>query len=188
MGSGNGVGRALGLFAGILDYPRENLAALAEESERELAGDHPEAASLLGEFLAFLRSVPPARMEEIYTATFDLQAACCPYLGVHLFGEGYKRRVFLARLREIYDSREFRVTGELPDHLTSVLRFLAEAGGEDDGRALREDGLVPALEKMSGAFRESSGNPYGKVLNALRILLRPAEAGAEGAPVPGGEV
>jgi nitrate reductase assembly molybdenum cofactor insertion protein NarJ len=80
------------------------------------------------------------------------------------------------------------VTGELPDHLTSVLRFLAEAGGEDDGRALREDGLVPALEKMSGAFRESSGNPYGKVLNALRILLRPAEAGAEGAPVPGGEV
>lgn len=187
MGSGNGSARALGLFAGILQYPGARLAALAEEGERELAEGRPEAAALLSEFRAFLGTVPLSRMEEIYTATFDLQPACCPYLGVHLFGEGHKRRIFLARLNEIYDASGFRAAGELPDHLAVVLRFLAQAG-EDDARPLREDGVLPALEKMARGFREGSGNPYGKVISALRIALHPAGAGAEGAPVSGGEV
>lgn len=188
MGRGNGSARALGLFAGILQYPGEHLAALAEEGERELAPAHPEAASLLSEFRAFLGTVPLSRMEEIYTATFDLQPACCPYLGVHLFGEGYKRRVFLARLNEVFGASGFRAAGELPDHLAVVLRFLAEAAGEEDARSLREDGVLPALEKMAAGFREGSGNPYGKVISALRIALRPVGTGAEGAPVSGGEV
>jgi nitrate reductase assembly molybdenum cofactor insertion protein NarJ len=75
----------------------------------------------------------------------------------------------------------------LPDHLAVVLRFLAQAGG-DDARSLREDGVLPALDKMAAGFREGAGNPYGKVIKALRIALRPAGAGAEGAPVSGGEV
>jgi len=187
MGRGNGSARAFGLFAGILDYPGERLAALVEDGERELAAAHPEAASLLSGFRAFLRTVPLSRMEEIYTATFDLQPACCPYLGVHLFGEGHKRRVFLARLNEIFEASGFRAAGELPDHLAVVLRFLAQAG-EEDARPLREDGVIPALEKMAAGFREGAGNPYGKVVGALRIILRPAGAGAEGAPVSGGEV
>ena len=188
MEEGNGYGRVLRMFASLLDYPREGLAPLAEEAERELCRSRPEAAPLLAEFRASLRETPPARMEEIYTATFDLQAACCPYLGVHLFGEGQKRRIFLARLNEIYGDHGFRAAGELPDHLIAVLRFLAESAGGDDARALREDGLLPALEKMAEAFPQGSANPYGKVLGALRIALRPGNPGKEGGPVSGEEV
>ncbi|MBI5577465.1 MAG: molecular chaperone TorD family protein [Deltaproteobacteria bacterium] len=188
MEGGNPDWRVLGLFAGMLDYPGEALAPLAEEAEKVLSENRPEASSLLAEFRASLRDTSPARMEEIYTATFDLQAACCPYIGVHLFGEGHKRRIFLARLNDMYGDYRFRAAGELPDHLASVLRFLADSAWGDDARALREDGLLPALEKMAEAFPEGSANPYGKLLGALRIALRPGMPVKETPPVPGREV
>lgn len=104
-----------------------------------------------------------------------------PYVGFHLFGEGYKRRVFLARLNGLYSSRGFSAGRELPDHVAVVLRFLAAAEGDEETRVLREDGLVPALTKMIGAFGDS-GNPYGDVLRALRFVLLPPHRGdaAEG--------
>ncbi len=180
----DGPGDTLRLFAGMLEYPGEHLSTLARTSEQRLAHGRPEAGELLAGFRAFLESVPAGRIEEIYTATFDLQAACCPYLGVHLFGEGHKRRVFLAKLNEIYGASGFSAERERPDHLAAVLRYLAAAGETEEARVLREDGLLPALEKMSAAFPEGSENPYGKVLRALRIALRPAPSGTQA----GGEV
>ena len=88
----------LEMFARLLEYPRGEEAGIAAKGASDLAGMHPEAASLLGGVRAFLAETPHARAEEIFTATFDLLATCAPYVGFHLFGEGYKRRVFLAGL------------------------------------------------------------------------------------------
>ena len=139
-------------FAGLLEYPRGREAELAAEGALALAGVHPEAASLLGGVRAFLAETPLARAEEVFTATFDLQATCAPYAGVHLFGEGYKRRVFLAGLSAMYSSRGFSAGRELPDHVD------------------------PALANMIGSFADS-GNPYGDVLRALRMILVPGFRG-----------
>jgi len=163
-------------FAGLLEYPRGGEAELAAEGASALAGVHPEAASLLGGVRAFLAETPRARAEEVFTATFDLQATCAPYAGVHLFGEGYKRRVFLAGLSAMYSSRGFSAGQELPDHVTVLLRFLAGPADEEEARILVEDGLAPALTKMIETFADS-GNPYGDVLRALRMVLRPGSHG-----------
>jgi nitrate reductase delta subunit len=163
-------------FAGLLEYPRGGEAELAAEGASALAGVHPEAASLLGGVRAFLAETPLARAEEVFTATFDLQATCAPYAGVHLFGEGYKRRVFLAGLSAMYASRGFSAGQELPDHITALLRFLAGPADEEEARILMEDGLAPALAKMIETFTDS-GNPYGDVLRALRMVLIPGSHG-----------
>jgi len=163
-------------FAGLLEYPRGGEAELAAEGASALAGVHPEAASLLGGVRAFLAETTLARAEEVFTATFDLQATCAPYAGVHLFGEGYKRRVFLAGLSAMYSSRGFSAGQELPDHVTVLLRFLAGPADEEEARILVEDGLAPALTKMIETFADS-GNPYGDVLRALRMVLLPGSHG-----------
>ena len=163
-------------FAGLLEYPRGGEAGLAAEGMSALSGVHPEAASLLGGVRAFLAEAPRARAEEVFTSTFDLQATCAPYVGVHLFGEGYKRRVFLAGLSARYSSRGFSAGRELPDHITVLLRFLAGPADDEEARILVEDGLAPALSKMIGTFGDS-GNPYGNVLRALQLALLPARQG-----------
>ncbi|KRT74988.1 MAG: nitrate reductase molybdenum cofactor assembly chaperone [Deltaproteobacteria bacterium CSP1-8] len=163
-------------FAGLLEYPRGGEAELAAEGMSALAGVHPEAASLLGGVRVFLAETTRARAEEVFTSTFDLQATCAPYVGFHLFGEGYKRRVFLAGLNGMYSSRGFSAGRELPDHITVVLRFLAGPADDEEARILVEDGLTPALSKMIGTFGDS-GNPYGDVLRALRRVLLPGHHG-----------
>lgn len=169
-------------LAGLLEYPRGGEAALAAEGASALAGAHPEAASLLEGVRAFLAKTPLARAEEIFTATFDLQATCAPYVGFHLFGEGYKRRVFLAGMNALYTTRGFPTGGELPDHIAVVLRFLAASAADEQTREIVEDGLVPALSKMIGKF-EDAGNPYGNVLRALQSVLLAGHRG-EAAEAP----
>ena len=83
--------RLYGLFAQLLEYPRGNVAEAARACEALLAREHAEAARLVAEFSVVAESAPPGRLEELYSATFDLNAICHLYVGYHLFGESYKR-------------------------------------------------------------------------------------------------
>jgi nitrate reductase delta subunit len=110
-------------------------------------------------------------MEELFSSTFDLDPACAPYVGHHLCGEGPRRGVFLARLADVYrqDGFEDRAgpAGELADHVSVVLRYLSEVPAGPGRKALLEDGLVPALDKMLAAPLDPD-NVYRSVLAALR--------------------
>lgn len=172
------------LFADLLEYPTPALARQAEECWLRLAVANAPAADLLHEFRRFVEQTPPARLEEIFAATFDLQAVCYPYVGYHLFGESYKRGQFMARLNEGYRQRGFSAGSELPDHVAIVLRFLAlgsvdrvpeRSEGDDFAQALLSEGLIPALDKMALAFGEPAGNPYAAVIRALLLVLRNEE-------------
>jgi nitrate reductase assembly molybdenum cofactor insertion protein NarJ len=68
--------RLLELFARILEYPRPDLPELVRECERLAAGSR--AAGALGEFRRFIEAAAPERLEEAYTAAFDLDADRCP--------------------------------------------------------------------------------------------------------------
>lgn len=160
----------LGMFAELLRYPCGGEADVAAKGAAALSGEYPEAASLLEKVRSFFAEAPRERVEEIFTATFDLQATCAPYVGFHLFGEGYKQRVFLAGMNALYSSRGFSAARELPDHIAVVLRFLAGPAEDEEGGILVEDGLIPALPKMIGKFGDA-GNPYCDVLRALRSVL-----------------
>ena len=157
------------LFADILDYPTPILADRVEEL-LFLAVAHGEAAQLLRQFREFVEEATPEGLEELYAGTFDLQPLCYPYIGYQLFGEEYRRGMFMARLREHYRSSGFVDGDDLPDHLCVILRFLASRESGEVERELAMDCIIPALDKMVAGFSESA-NPYRGALQALLLLL-----------------
>ncbi len=175
--------RIFQLFATLLDYPSPALADAAEEGARWLAPHSAEASNLVRDFQKLAASTDVGRMEEIYTGFFELNAVSHPYVGYHLFGESYKRSVFLLGLKERYAAHDFTHGTELADHLVVMLRFIAQC---DDVYLIEElvrDALLPALEKMTGEPAENEpveeepvvhqrGRAgYQQVLRALRLTL-----------------
>lgn len=170
-------GKVYVLFAGILEYPDYSLYECFDECISLLMGWHNEAAKLLRKFESFLAGVPLTQIQEIYTRTFDLQPACYPYVGYHLFGEDYRRGLFMAGLKKRYLSHDFSTGKELPDHLPVILRFLAEPPRDDKNYELIHECVIPSLEKMlaEGLNREED-NPYRGVLQALLLTLQKERA------------
>ncbi len=167
------------LFADILVYPRPGLAETARACAALVAEGNTEAGALLGEFAAFVEATPPGRLEEIYTATFDLDATYYPYVSYHLFGESYARSAFIVGLQACYQAHGFTVENELPDHLAVLLRFLAICDDPALAAELIDDALLPALERMIGQGTEDA-NPYRAVLRALQLTLGPQAGGVLG--------
>lgn len=171
--------RLLARFADVLQYPGPGLARAVGACEALAASASAEAASLLRAFRAFVEQTPLPRLEEVYTATFDLDAACHPYVGYHLFGETYRRSVFLVELRERYRAIGYANGAELPDHVAVLLRFLALTEDEAEAEEIVREALLPALERMLGGTdggpEETGHEPkpphYRPVLRALYLVL-----------------
>jgi nitrate reductase delta subunit len=157
------------LFADLLDYPSPALARQAQQAVAAMGTG--QAAALLRGFCDLTAKASPAQMEELYTNTFDVQAACYPYVGYHLFGDSYKRGMFMAQLNAGYREKGFSTGKELPDHVAVILRFLSTAPDDEFGQALLCEGLIPAVDTMARAFDEHSDNPYAGVLRALVLVL-----------------
>lgn len=175
-------------FADMLEYPAGGTLPAALKAQDLLIDENPEAATLLKDFHEYAASLPPGRLEEVYTGTFDLDAACHPYVGYHLFGETYKRSAFLVELKQRYNAEGFEYPEtELPDHLSVILHFLAVTKDEILALEIASDALLPVLDRMTGrvkseGFDEEENPPQAEkksekrnqfqvVLEALRFLL-----------------
>ena len=171
--------RTLCLLAEILDYPISSPTEKVKECIALVSADNGDAAARLQRFQALAEETSMTRLEEIYTTTFDLDAACHPYVGYHLFGESYKRSVFLVELKERYRQFGFVFSDtELPDRLSVLLKFLSLSMEEESRQEIIAEGLLPALEKMSKEPKEGDresqgeGDAYRNVLQALRLILK----------------
>ena len=171
--------RTLQLLADMLEYPQSNPAEKARECADLVAASSPDAASRLRQFQALAQRTPSGRLEEIYTITFDLEAACHPYVGYHLFGESYKRSTFLLELKERFRGCGFKFSdSELPDRVSVLLRFVSVTGDEEERQEIINEGLLPALNKMVKEAEEGDeephhdGDAYRNVLQALRMVLQ----------------
>lgn len=158
------------LFADILDYPLPLLADRVDELLALVAAMDCTAGQLLDRFRKFAAETTTAEMEELYSVTFDLQPLCYPYVGYQMFGEEYRRGMFMARLREHYRSCGFAAGSDLPDHLCIILRFLANREPGEVERELVSECLVPAIGKMVTGFTDAT-NPYRGALQALLLRL-----------------
>ncbi len=175
-------------FADMLEYPAGGTLPAALKAQDLLIDENPEAATLLKDFHEYAASLPPGRLEEVYTGTFDLDATCHPYVGYHLFGETYKRSAFLVELKQRYNAEGFEYPEtELPDHLSVILHFLAVTKDEILALEIASDALLPVLDRMTGrvkseGFDEEENPPQAEkksekrnqfqvVLEALRFLL-----------------
>jgi nitrate reductase delta subunit len=178
--------RLFTLLAGILEYPNRDLAGLARECEG-LAKTAGLPAEPFDRFARFLEHTPVERQEELYTAAFDMSASCCPFVGYHLFGDGYQRSAFMLELRKRYDEWSFSAGRELPDHLAVMLRFLAVCGSAEEREVIIREAILPALERMldpekhPDAAADSPGvSPYRQVLGALGAALARTLSSEEG--------
>ncbi len=176
--------RILALFASLLDYPTPGLGDAARLGAGLTAGYDQKAAVLLSEFQEFVEETPPGQLEEIYTGVFELNAAFYPYVGFHLFGETYKRSVFLLELKQRYTAKGFDAGSELADHLAVLLRFVSQCDDTALGEEILRDALLPALGKIccgkeendiaeDDALVQSRGRTaYQHLLSALQLTVQ----------------
>ena len=84
------------ILACLLEYPGDDWAERLERAESLcLPGS---SHGLLREFLRDVQATPVPLLQESYTQIFDLNPVCTLEAGYHLFGENYKRGLFLANL------------------------------------------------------------------------------------------
>jgi nitrate reductase delta subunit len=162
-------------FAALLSYPDPELQKTAASCQQLLQENRPEVATQLQRFIDLLAATEQARIEEIFTSTFDLQPVCHPYIGYQLCGESQQRTMFLMKLQELYRQHDYQSGCELPDHLSEVLRFVGITNDQGCRQELIGDGVIPALEKLIPAI-ENDDHPYKGLLKALHSFLTESSA------------
>jgi len=182
--------RVLGLFANILEYPRGDVTSDVRECEGLLAVELPAASELMGRFGDFAEGIPLGRLEEAYTALFDLDSDLHPYIGYQLFGETYERSALLVGLKELYRLGGYEPDPvELPDRISEMLRFFSVGTNQAVIRQIMQEGLIPALETLTTDVEPDETqptpvtDPYWHVIEALWLVLRPYAAEPRVAPV-----
>ena len=158
-------------FADLLEYPGADWAEKLDCCEEFLACDLPELLSGYGEFRSGVEGLAVAALQELYTQTFDLNPVCALEVGYHLFGENYKRGIFLANLRETESPYELKQSGQLPDYLPVLLRLVLRLEDDELRTALIAECLVPALTKMAEAL-DAGANPYRELIAVINESLK----------------
>ena len=156
-------------FAGLLSYPAGNADRVRGEWRERVVAQFPTLQSELAPLADLARERGEGECEELYTRTFDGSAERALELGWHIHGENYARGVLLVRLRSMLRTAQLDEGGELPDHVSNVLRLLGRVD-ETTASALVQHVLLPGLDKLVERFSDSA-NPYQPALVALRRAL-----------------
>jgi len=159
-------------LADILEYPGDEWGAQLELCRRRVERESPELARPFSDFYRGVEGLSVAEIEELYTRTFDLNPVCALEVGHHLFGEDYKRGIFLANLRETESPYELRQSRQLPDFLPVLLRLVAKLEDTDLRSALISDCLLPALERMAEALDKAESVYSGLIATVGTALKR----------------
>jgi nitrate reductase molybdenum cofactor assembly chaperone NarJ/NarW len=160
-------------IAACLEYPSEEtprqarlVAEMLHAQEGLTDGGATAATALADE----IESALPGEPEERYTTLFDLKPVCTMNLGYHLFGDTYQRGAFLAELAGELLRRNVEYSQDLPDFLPTLLRLLTQLDDLEDQRLLVYAILIPALDAVNQALKESPG-PWPDLLRELPALL-----------------
>lgn len=164
------------ILADLLDYPVADWQSRCDECRDSLTAESESFVSQFSLFASEIEKLSLSELQEVYTRTFDLSPVCALDIGYHLFGENYKRGVFLANLRETEAPFDLGQEHQLPDYLPVLLRLLTKLTDEELRSALIVDCMIPALEKMLKTLSEGE-NPYRHLVAAVNTKLK-SEAGA----------
>ena len=77
------------LMAPLFEYPDADYPGKVREIRDYLIGCYSEAADELGRFIELLPADDVQAMQELYTRSFDVQAATTLDIGYVLFGDDY---------------------------------------------------------------------------------------------------
>lgn len=180
------MNRTLKAMSLLLSYPTEELKGEIGAIETALHADarlRPSALRALGALLAEIRDADIYDLEARYVTLFDRSRSLSLNLFEHVHGESRERGGAMVDLLETYRAGGFEPSGlELPDHLPTLLEFLATRP-EPEARALLAEAahILEAIALRLGR-RESA---YAGVLSALvdycQARRRPTVAAAAAA-------
>jgi nitrate reductase delta subunit len=147
------------VIAALLQYPEPAWMAMIPEviaySRRLPSG---RTRKTFAGFLDYLASQPLLRLQENYTAAFDLNPATTLNMSYHLSGDGRKRVALLARLQRSYRCAGYEgPADDLPDFLPAMVEFLAVCRDEDALDPFRRclaglEGLIIRLGETAPAY------------------------------------
>ncbi len=169
-------------LAQLLDYPTADYKQRITQVKVLLLVNQEQAAQVLERYRKSIEAISMEGLEELFTGTFDMMSVCIPYVSIHLFGEeNFKRGEFMARLNNRYEETGFKHGDELPDHLSVMLRYLAQA---EDGEAaeLVKFCILAPLEKMISKLHVK--NPYSHLLDVIETTLKTDFPKIVAAPLP----
>lgn len=158
------------VLADLLSYPRERYGDAWMEAIDLLGESDTDLASLLSTFIVETQTCTHDEIEEHYTRAFDLNPAVTLDIGHHLWGDAYERGRFLAKMRERLEEAGICENGELPDHLTSVLRLIPCLTDDVRDWWVNQYPLM-AMEAMKGPL-ENIASPYRHLLDVVREFLQ----------------
>lgn len=175
--------RTCAALADLVAYPEADYAERLSRCERALL-EEPGAEAARTHFARFAgacRKECIEPLQELYTRSFDLNPDGSLEVGWHLFGENYSRGEFLVEMRRRLRAHGIEESGELPDHLTYVLRVL-ERMEEGEAREFAARRLLPALDRILHGVKEQAC-----LYEELLLAVRAAAAGlAQAASIEGG--
>lgn len=155
-------------LAALLAYPRPDYRARLAACREALRTGGADAIGHLEAFASRVDGLTLEQLQERFTGTFDLNPACTLDVGWHLFGDAPERGALMVALREDQERAGVSHTGELPDHLTSVLALMGRA---EPARAAALAALAaPVIEAVHRALA-GRGSPYAHLLAAVHAVV-----------------
>jgi len=157
-------------LADLFEYPRSGWNERLNECRWLARSFLPDRVTPLSGFHRRVEGLPIEELQELYTSTFDLKPVCTMEIGYHLFGDNYKRGVFLANLRKMESPYDLGQDRQLPDYLPVLLRLLARIEHDELRGDLIGQCVVPGMETM---FKEldRENNPFADLVAATMMIL-----------------
>jgi nitrate reductase assembly molybdenum cofactor insertion protein NarJ len=140
------------MLAPLFEYPDADFPGTVRDILDHLSGRYAAAATELGRFIELLPSDDLQAMQELYTRSFDVQAATTLDIGYVLFGDDYKRGILLANLNREHRTASIDTGTELADYIPNLLRLMAVIEDEEVLQDLAYAILGPALLEMIAEF------------------------------------
>ena len=159
-----------GLLAEMFRYPSDDLKNYQGKWNEIISRYDDSLRPGLDRFTAHIREKPLSFQQEYYISTFDVQAMCFLDIGYVLYGEDYRRGIFLVNIKKEQMKANNDCGSELPDHLPNILTLLPKIAEPELAEELIYSMLIPAINRMIQAFREVS-NLYRGLLEVLAGIM-----------------
>ncbi len=151
-------------------YPSDDLRSYSDKWRDIISAYDHKLMKKLDPFINHAIEKPLSFQQEYYIRTFDVQAICFLDIGYVLFGEDYKRGVFLVNIKKEQLKAGNDCGSELPDHLPNILTLLPKMEDADLAEELIYSLLIPAIHELILKFRDTS-NLYKGLLEILVTIM-----------------
>lgn len=158
------------LLAEMFRYPSDDLKTYSEKWIDIIGRYNPSLMPKLDLFNIHAYEKPLSFQQEYYIRTFDVQAICFLDIGYVMFGEDYKRGVFLVNMKKEQLKAGNDCGSELPDHLPNILTLIPKMEDADLAEEMIYSLLIPAIHELILKF-SNTDNLYKGLLEILVTIM-----------------